>query len=124
MPQTYVYIHLDEGPVPAGLLEAIGTGREATARFRYGRRYLQRKDRLALDPVQLPLHEGDLDRNYTSPEGFVLFNGIRDAAPDGRGRHVMDRAVARALADFDYLIAAGAAPVVSVAFGPDLSGPQ
>jgi serine/threonine-protein kinase HipA len=125
MPQTYVYIYLEEGPVPAGLLEAIGTGREATARFRYGRRYLQRKDRLALDPVQLPLHEADVDRDYSAPEGFVLFNGIRDAAPDGWGRHVMDRAAgARALTDFDYLIATGDARVGALAFGPDLSGPQ
>jgi serine/threonine-protein kinase HipA len=125
MPQTYVYIHLEEGPVPAGLLEANGTGRDATARFRYGRRYLQRKDRLALDPVRLPLHEADVHRNYTAPEGFVLFNGIRDAAPDGWGRHVMDRAAgARALRDFDYLIATGEARVGALAFGPDLSGPQ
>jgi serine/threonine-protein kinase HipA len=125
MPQTYVYIHLEEGPVPAGLLETSGTGREATARFRYGRLYLRRKDRLALDPVQLPLHEADIDRDYTTPEGFVLFNGIRDAAPDGWGRHVMDRAAgARALTDFDYLIATGDARVGALAFGPDLSGPQ
>src|SRR5882672_5894287 len=92
MPETYVYIYLEEGPVPAGLLETIGVGREATSRFRYGRRYLQRKDRLAIDPIQLPLHEADIDRDYAAPEGFALFNGVRDAAPDGWGRHVMDRA--------------------------------
>jgi serine/threonine-protein kinase HipA len=87
MPKTYVYIHLEQGPVPAGLLEATGYGREATARFSYGRQYLKRKARLALDPVQLPLHEADTDRDYATPDGFVLFNGIRDSAPDGWGRH-------------------------------------
>jgi serine/threonine-protein kinase HipA len=51
MPSAYVYIYLEEAPVPAGLLETVGVGREATARFAYGRRYLQRKDRMALDPV-------------------------------------------------------------------------
>src|ERR1700683_4333883 len=108
MPQTYVYIYLEEGPVPAGLLEATGTVRQAPARFCSGRRYLQRKNRLALDPVQLPLHEADVDRDYSAPEGFVLFNGIRDAAPDGWGGHVMDRAAgARAVTDFDYLSASG-----------------
>ena len=56
---------------------------EATARFRYGRRYLERKDRIAIDPVQLPLPGNEVDRNYFVPEDFVLFNGIRDAAPDG-----------------------------------------
>jgi serine/threonine-protein kinase HipA len=125
MPSTYVYIYLEEGPVPAGLLEATGAGREATARFRYGRRYLQRKDRLAIDPIQLPLPEGDPDRDYMTPEDFVLFNGIRDAAPDGWGRHVMDRAAgARALSEFDYLIATSDARVGALAFGPDLSGPK
>jgi len=125
MPTTYVYIYLPEGPVPAGLLETTGTGREATARFRYGRRFLQRKDRLAIDPVQLPLPEPNSDRDYLTPEGFVLFNGIRDAAPDGWGRHLMDRAAgARPLSEFDYLIATGDSRVGALAFGPDLSGPQ
>jgi serine/threonine-protein kinase HipA len=125
MPRTYVYIYLEEGPVPAGLLETIGVGREATARFAYGRRYLQRKDRLALDPVQLPLHNDDTEREYAAPESFVLFNGIRDAAPDGWGRHLMDRAAgARALTEFDYLVATGDARVGALAFGPNLSGPK
>lgn len=125
MPSTYVYVYLEEGPVPAGLLEAIGTGREATARFAYGRRYLERKDRLAIDPVQLPLHASDANREYVAPEGFVLFNGIRDAAPDGWGQHLMDRAAgARALSEFDYLVATGDARVGALAFGPDLSGPR
>jgi serine/threonine-protein kinase HipA len=125
MPTTYIYVYLEEGPVPAGLLETIGVGREATSRFRYGRRYLQRKDRLAIDPIQLPLHEADIDRDYTAPEGFVLFNGVRDAAPDGWGRHVMDRAAgAQTLSEFDYLIATGDGRVGALAFGPDLSGPR
>jgi serine/threonine-protein kinase HipA len=88
MPEAYVYIYLEDGPVPAGVLETIGSGREATAGFRYGRRYLQRKDRLTIDPMQLPLPDADPDRLYTAPEDFVLFNGIRDAAPDGWGRHL------------------------------------
>ena len=125
MSTTYVYIFLQDGPVPAGLLETIGVGREATARFAYGRRYLQRKDRLALDPVQLPLHDADTDREYVTPEGFALFNGIRDAAPDGWGRHLMDRAAgARSLTEFDYLVATGDTRVGALAFSPDLSGPK
>ena len=64
MPTAYVYVFLEEGPVPAGILETSGTGREAAARFRYGRRYLQREDRLAVDPVQLPLTAPDADREY------------------------------------------------------------
>ena len=71
MPTAYVYVFLEEGPVPAGILETSGTGREAAARFRYGRRYLQRKDRLAVDPVQLPLTAPDADR-----EKLCVSNGF------------------------------------------------
>jgi len=120
MPTAYVYIYLQEGPVPAGLLETIGEGREAAAHFRYGRRYLQRGDRLAIDPVQLPLHDSDADREYITPEGFVLFNGIRDAAPDGWGRHLIDRAAGgHPLAGLDYGGATGDARVGALAFGTE-----
>ena len=125
MPTAYVYVYLEEGPVPAGILETSGTGREAGARFRYGRRYLQREDRLAIDPVQLPLTAPDADREYITEEGFALFNGIRDAAPDGWGRHLMERAAgAQALSEFDYLVATGDSRVGALAFGTDLSGPR
>src|SRR6266478_9878885 len=125
MPEAYVYIYLEDGPVPAGVIETIGSGRGAAARFRYGRRYLQRKDRLAIDPIQLPLPEDATDRDYVTPEDFVLFNGIRDAAPDGWGRHLMDRAAGPIpLTEFDYLVATGDARVGALAFGPDLSGPR
>lgn len=77
MPTAYVYVHLEEGPVPAGILETSGTGREAGVRFRYGRRYLQREDRLAIDPVQLPLTAPDAGREYITEEGFALFNLFR-----------------------------------------------
>src|SRR5712692_10028049 len=108
MATTYVYIHLLREAVPAGLLETTGTGREATATFRYGRRYLARKDRVALDPVQLPLHDPGIDQEYFAPEGFSIFNGIRDAAPDGWGRHIMDRAAGGyTLTEFHYLVATG-----------------
>ena len=48
MPTTYVYVYLEEGPVPAGLLETIGVGREATSRFRYGRHIFREKNDLRL----------------------------------------------------------------------------
>ena len=124
MPTTYVYVYLEEGPVPAGLLETIGEGREATARFRYGRRYLQRKERLALDPVQLPLHDADTDRDYCTRR-FRSFQWYSGRCARWLGPALMDRAAgARALTEFDYLIATGDARVGALAFGPDLSGPQ
>jgi hypothetical protein len=61
----------------------------------------------------------------TSRRKDLFFNGIRDAAPDGWGRHLMDLAAgARALSEFDYLIATDDARVGALAFGPDLSGPK
>lgn len=121
MPSAYVYIHLAEGPVPAGRLDTSGEGRDATAQFTYGRLYLQREDRVALDPIQLPLVEG----TQFTPEHFALFNGIRDAAPDGWGRHLMDRAAgSRLLTEYDYLVATGDSRVGALAFGSDLNGPQ
>src|SRR5579864_79811 len=125
MPKTYLYIHSKEGPIPVGLVETVGEGREVGSRFRYGRRYLQREDRLAIDPVQLPLHDPDIEREFITPEGFTLFNGIRDAAPDLWGRHLMDRAAGgQLLTEFDYLVASGDSRVGALAFGADLSGPK
>lgn len=124
MPQAIVYLHLQGGPVPVGLLETVGTGRSAGARFQYGLRYLERRDRIAIDPVQLPLPEPGIAREFATEEGFQLFNGIRDASPDGWGRHIMDRAAGGTLSEFDYLIATGEDRVGALAFGPDLNGPQ
>jgi len=80
---------------------------------------------VAIDPIQLPLTSPDADREYITEEGFVLFNGIRDAAPDGWGRHLMERAAgAQPLSEFDYLVATGESRVGALAFGADLSGPR
>jgi len=118
---SFVYVHLGGGFVPAGRLEMVDDGRASFARFRYGDRYLARKDAFPLDPVMLPLSPLEL----TTPESFVLFNGLRDAAPDGWGRHLMDRAAgATPLGEFDYLVASGDDRVGALAFGPDLNGPR
>jgi serine/threonine-protein kinase HipA len=125
MATAYVYIYLEKGPVPAGVLETVGTGRNAGARFRYGNRYLEREDRIAIDPVQLPLPDAGVSREFATEERFNLFNGIRDAAPDGWGRHLMDRAAgALQLSEFDYLLATEDSRVGALAFGQDLNGPQ
>jgi serine/threonine-protein kinase HipA len=120
---TYVYITLGTDTIPAGRLDMVREGREAFARFRYGRRYLLRRDALALDPVQLPLPQNP-EHDFVTPEGFDLFGGIRDAAPDGWGRHLMDRASGKLLEEFDYLVATSDDRVGALSFGADLSGPK
>ena len=124
---TFIYVHLAEGPVPAGRLDMIEDGRNSHATFQYGVRYLRRPDRVSVDPTALPLPEPDAAPwTYRTAEGFELFNGIRDAAPDGWGRHLMHKAAgAENLEEFDYLVASGDHRVGALAFGPDpVGGPK
>jgi len=121
---TYVYVHLTEGPVPAGRLDMVEDGRNSHATFQYGARYLRRPDRVPVDPAALPLQEPDAAPwTFRTAEGFNLFNGIRDAAPDGWGRYLMHKAAGKEnLEDFDYLVASGDHRVGALAFGPDPTG--
>jgi len=84
---TIVFIELGGETVPAGQLSMLEDGRFSRCEFAYGRRYLQRPDAVAIDPVQLPLGPDLIE----APENFTLFNGIRDAAPDAWGRKLIDR---------------------------------
>lgn len=121
---TYVYVHLGGVFVPAGRLTVHADRANEHALFRYGTRYLQRPDRLELDPVSLRFPSGS-DRVLRTEASFPLFGAIRDAAPDGWGRHVLDRAARGVpLSELDYLTAAGEDRIGALAFGPDLGGPR
>lgn len=124
--ETYVYIHLAEGPVPAGRLEMIEDGRNSHATFQYGDRYLGRPNRVAVDPAALPLPQvGSAPWTFRTAPDFQLFNGIRDTSPDGWGRYVMDKVSKTPLDEFDYLVATGEHRVGALAFGPDpVNGPK
>ena len=121
---TYVYMHLTEGPVPAGRLDMTEDGRNSYATFQYGNRYLRRSNRVAVDPAALPLPDPNASlQTFRTAEGFELFNGIRDAAPDAWGRYLMHKAAgSHNLAEFDYLVASGDQRVGAIAFGPDPAG--
>jgi serine/threonine-protein kinase HipA len=124
---TFVYVHLSDGPVPAGQLDMIEDGRNSHAIFQYGRRYLQRPNRVAVDPAALPLPDPEAaDQSFRTTQDFALFNGIRDAAPDAWGRYLIAKAAgAEPLGEFDYLIASGDHRVGALAFGPDpVNGPR
>ncbi|THB80646.1 MAG: type II toxin-antitoxin system HipA family toxin [Desulfobacteraceae bacterium] len=122
--ETYVYIHLNGHFIPAGILTMNGQGRDSYAEFQYGKRYLERHDALPLDPVSLPLQTG----RFQTARGFrMLFGGIRDASPDGWGRHVLNQAAQGKgfiLTEFDYLTLSADDRAGALAFGPDLNGPQ
>lgn len=124
---TFVYVHLAEGPVPAGRLDMIEDGRNSYSIFQYGARYLRRPDRVPVDPAALALPDPDeTPKSFRSTQGFELFNGIRDAAPDGWGRYLMHKAAgSENLGEFDYLVASGDHRVGALAFGPDANnGPK
>jgi serine/threonine-protein kinase HipA len=123
---TYVFVFLPTaGFVPAGKLDMFEDGRNSYAIFQYGNRYAARGDAIAVDPEALPLPPpGNQPNQFTTPEGFELFNGIRDAAPDGWGRYVMNKAAPdKVFGEFDYLVASGEHRVGALAFGPDPSKP-
>lgn len=123
---TIVFIHLAGGPVPAGRLTMTSEPRASFATFAYGRRYLERPDRVPVDPVQLPLLDpGREDFLFRTDDGFSNFNGIRDAAPDGWGRYLMYKALDdREPSEAEILIASGDHRVGALAFGPTPEAPQ
>lgn len=108
-----VFIHLGGDFVPAGLLNMTEAGKgELSSSFAYGLRYLNRDDVAEIDPVSLAIGEPAKIRGIElyPVEGLALFGGIRDAAPDGWGRRVIEshlRAPANSLPESTYLLEAG-----------------
>jgi len=123
---TIVFMHLPGGPAPAGRLTMTREPRASFATFAYGRRYLERPDRIPVDPVQLPLPDPEADNVvFRTEEGFANFNGIRDAAPDGWGRYLMYKALDdREPSEAEILLASGDYRVGALAFGPTPEGPE
>lgn len=91
MIERTVFVHLpgDVHAVPAGRLELLEEGTEVVgSAFFYGRRYLERKNALAIDPASLDLESEDLER--VPVNRLPLFGALRDAAPDAWGRRVIE----------------------------------
>lgn len=123
----YVYIYLpnDTEATPTGLLSVTEDGRDTYSVFRYGKKYLVNPKRITIDAISLPLHPAEDEVEYRTEEGFKIFGGIRDASPDGWGRHVLERENNRLeLFESEYLLLAGEQRVGALAFGLDLNGPR
>lgn len=119
-----VFIELQGKQVPAGRLRIVEDGRYSRSEFAYGRRYLERPDAVALDPVQLPLGP-DL---MVTGEDYGLFNATRDASPDAWGRKLIDRFLLRTqgrpAGEIEYLLASQSGNRIgALRFGPDAKGP-
>ena len=116
--QATVYIHLKDGPVPAGILTMQIQGRYTSSEFAYGNKYLERPDAVSLDPVELPLAAPGKTIIYNTKELFPIFNGIRDASPDNFGRYLLNKKYSHlGLDEFDYVAASGYDRVGALAFG-------
>lgn len=103
--ECFVYITLP------GRTEAVTAGRfQLTAdrrgtpigRFVYGRSYLDRREAVEIDPVELKLARGT---TYETTGLKGVFGALRDAGPDYWGRAVIERHVGKApLGELDYLL--------------------
>lgn len=88
VPAAHIQWLPDEGGLPLG-------------RLIYGRRYLERRNAVPLDPIELPL----TPRVYETRTLGGLFGAVRDAAPDYWGRRVIERHFdAAVLPEIDYLL--------------------
>ena len=100
--EAYVYIQLPGSfeAVPAARLR-VQTQADGVqlGRLRYGDRYLQRPDAVALDPFQLPLAKDVF--TFTRLKG--LPGAVRDAGPDAWGRRVIEHKLERSAADLDEI---------------------
>lgn len=112
MKEVYVHIFLKNAYIPAGRLIFEQQGRYSVAHFQYGKKYLERADALSLDPIQLPL----IDKEFITPNGFDLFNGIRDAGPDRWGRYLLDKKFKHPLDELEYITLAGPDRAGALAF--------
>jgi serine/threonine-protein kinase HipA len=104
--EAYVYVQLPGtlDTVPAALLK-VQTLPDGTqiGRFRYGDRYLQRAEAVALDPYRLPLDK--TVHEFTQLKGIP--SALRDASPDAWGRRVIEYKLECAVGDLheiDYLL--------------------
>jgi serine/threonine-protein kinase HipA len=102
--ECFVYITLagETEPVTAGRY-ALGADRRGVAegRFVYGRSYLERKNAVPLDPVELKL----ATRTYATNNLKGVFGALRDSSPDYWGRRVIQRHLNQAQpGEIDYLL--------------------
>lgn len=111
---AYVYVQLPgtaEVPgewVTAGRVDVnreTGSVTSAAGQFRYAPSYVERPDALVLDPVGLTRLEAGL--LYPVWRYGGLADVVRDACPDGWGRHMLQRAgkLEPGATDFDVALA-------------------
>lgn len=99
----FVYMTLpgETAQVVAARFEIRESRSGKTGRLVYGRSYLERKNAVEIDPVDLTTLDG---RTYGHSGDSPLFPSLRDALPDHWGRLVIARAEGGELDDIGYLL--------------------
>jgi len=118
---TFVFIRLPTSGevVVAGRYELEPNPAGHVGHFTYGRSYLARADKIALDPIHLPLREGTVRTALNRG----LFGALRDASPDFWGRVVIERTHSPGN-ELDYLLATPDTRIGALSFGPTSEAPQ
>ncbi len=92
-----------------------------TGAFVYGRRYLERTDAVALDPIHLPL----TSRTVETAKLGGIFGALRDASPDAWGRRVIEHARHRAeLSEVEHLLHSPEDRAGALSFGRSQTPPS
>ena len=103
--ECFVYVTLpgQVDAVAAGRFQlTVGRSGTPVGRFIYGRSYLDRREAVEIDPVELKLARGT---TYETTGLKGVFGALRDAGPDYWGRAVIERHVGKApLGEIDYLL--------------------
>ena len=114
--ECFVFIALPQSTefVTAGRFRWLEEDGEYVGEFVYGQSYRDRKDAVAIDPVELRLTDSMF--RTTRLKGF--FGAIRDAIPDDWGRRIIERRKGRTdLSEFDYLAESSDDRIGALAFG-------
>lgn len=109
VPRAFVYLQLPGSAASPGEWVTVGTitpdQGSQKGRFVYATKFLEHKDALAVDPIGLPR----LDRSpYLAQRYGGLVDVVRDASPDGWGKHLLIREgkATEQTSDFDIALLA------------------
>jgi serine/threonine-protein kinase HipA len=109
----------EAAPVLCGRFRwAPSAGGFSVGSFVYAQAYLDRSDARPVDPVLLPLRDGQ----FTTTSLGGIFSALHDAGPDQWGRYVIQR-LHGPQNELDFLLLAGAERAGTLDFSPDRNTP-
>jgi serine/threonine-protein kinase HipA len=120
--ECFVYITLPGQikPVTAGRFSVTTEKGLAIGNFTYGKKYLERPDKVEVDPVELVLSS----KAYETTALKGIFGALRDASPDHWGRRVIERNIGGGeLTELDYLLNSPDDRAGALGFGLNQSPP-